>query len=85
MLSVSNCRTDKQTHKKSLPPAITSGILKVCLSNFTGLTVMEFRTEMLRVRPSVIAFICAIITIVLLSTSIKRWRRGVPGVTYSYE
>lgn len=72
-------------YKKSLPPAVTSRILKEGLRNFSSLTVTEFRAEMLRVRPSIVAFICTVTAIMLLLTGIRSWRRGVPCITTSYE
>lgn len=85
MLLVSKCQKERQTHKQSFPPAITPRILKVCLSNLTGLPVIEFRAEMLRVRPSIVVFICPIATVVLLLTSVRSWRRGISGVAITFE
>lgn len=73
MLLVTICQTDRQTHKQSLPPANTPRILKVRLSNLAGLPVVEFRAEMLRVRHSIVVFICLIATVILLLTSVRSW------------
>lgn len=73
MLLVTICQTDRQTHKQSLPPAITPRILKVCLSNLAGLSVVELRAEVLRVRHTIVVFICLVATVVLLLTSVRSW------------
>lgn len=39
---------------------------------------------MLRVRPSIVVFICPIATAILLLTSVRSWPRGISGIAITF-